>query len=159
MRILITGAKGQLGQTLIRLLSEMTCALGDVPQAYENAEILGVDVDTLDIADANAVASFLNWDYDLDDRMYDRRCPPALIFNCAATTNVDGCETDADTVEVMFSDPTHKLTDGKITVTGGYELVDASATVNAIVGSDSVSLSVDFEGAHGRCFTAKLRKI
>ena len=85
---------------------------------------------------------------------YKVSCDVPLIITVS-----DGCETDADTVEVMFSDPTHKLTDGKITVTGGYELVDASATVNAIVGSDSVSLSVDFEGAHGRCFTAKLRKI
>jgi len=80
MKVLITGAKGQLGTTLSRMIREGKCALGIIGAIYQNCEITAVDVDELDIADFDQVHDFLT------------ALTPDIIFNCAAMTNVDGCE-------------------------------------------------------------------
>ena len=72
MRILITGATGQLGLALQELL----------PQQGHEAAALGRK--ELDISDASAVAQTL------DDHS------PDLVINAAAYTNVDGCETEVE---------------------------------------------------------------
>lgn len=88
MVILITGgAKGQLGSELNNILqrggsSELG---GKLPPVYAGCEVLAVDVDELDITSADAVDSFFS------------RHKPDLVFNCAAMTNVDGCESDEET--------------------------------------------------------------
>jgi len=84
MRILITGAEGQLGNELRRIISRGTSELGVLPEMYNNAELLTVDVGDLDITDADAVNAY----FDVQR--------PNLIFNCAAYTNVDGCESDEE---------------------------------------------------------------
>ena len=84
LKILITGAKGQLGNELARILSTGVAEIGPAPSEYENAEVIAVDADALDITDEAAVGSFLS----------DHR--PDIIFNCAAFTNVDGCEQNED---------------------------------------------------------------
>jgi dTDP-4-dehydrorhamnose reductase len=84
MNILITGANGQLGTTLREMLAKMQCPLGEIPAAYQGAHLSCADVDTLDIADQDAVQTWVE------------RERPDLILNCAAMTNVDGCETDRE---------------------------------------------------------------
>ena len=72
MKILITGARGLVGRALV----EHCLAGGD--------EVLSYDHRSLDIADAQAV-----------ERAIEQQRPDAVI-NCAAWTDVDGCETNAE---------------------------------------------------------------
>lgn len=83
MRILITGSKGQLGTELLRCLETMEAEIGSIPEVYRDAEYDAIDYDTLDIADEEAVEAWFT-----TKRPYD------IVINCAAITNVDGCEID-----------------------------------------------------------------
>ena len=49
MKILITGANGQLGAELQKQLAAGESELGRLPDAVQNAAVTAVDVDTLDI--------------------------------------------------------------------------------------------------------------
>ena len=51
MKILITGAKGQLGTELLRVLKTGKTEIGSVPENLLGAEITAVDVEELDIVD------------------------------------------------------------------------------------------------------------
>ncbi len=82
MKIMITGCYGQLGNELISILKSGKSEIGAMPEKLKGAEILPVDVDSLDIADCEKVKAFV-----LENR-------PDVIINCAAMTNVDGCESD-----------------------------------------------------------------
>jgi dTDP-4-dehydrorhamnose reductase len=84
MKVLITGAKGQLGTQIIKILNNMDSELGLINSSYSSAEITGIDVDQLDITDINAVKEYVT---DLK---------PQVIINCAAYTNVDACEANED---------------------------------------------------------------
>lgn len=84
-RVLITGDKGQLGTELRRALSCGETELGNIPAGLQNCRVTGVDIDGLDISGQEAVRAFIQ-----DDK-------PDLIINCAAYTDVDTCERDADT--------------------------------------------------------------
>ena len=81
MKILITGAKGQLGCELVRILESGKAEIGPIPECYRQAGVVCTDVDSLDITDEAAVADFVA------QGGFD------LLINCAAMTNVDGCET------------------------------------------------------------------
>lgn len=72
MKILITGANGQLGRELQKQLKN------------ENAEVIATDVKDLDITDVKAVNKF-----------FDEK-KPDIVINCAAHTNVDKCEEQID---------------------------------------------------------------
>lgn len=85
MKIMITGCNGQLGNELQSILKSLKSEIGDIPGEYKNAEVSAVDVDTLDITDYLSVKEFV-----LNEN-------PDIIFNCAAMTNVDGCETMLET--------------------------------------------------------------
>lgn len=87
MKIIITGSHGQLGNALLELLSNEKNSLGEIPACYKNSELLPVDVDGLDISDEAAVLSYVE------------AHKPDLIINCAAMTNVDGCESDLELAE------------------------------------------------------------
>ena len=80
MRILICGARGQLGCKFSRLIEQGCAEIGPIPDSYNNAELVKTDVAELDITDAKAVDTFI------EEGKFD------LIINCAAMTNVDGCE-------------------------------------------------------------------
>lgn len=83
MRILVTGSNGQLGNELHRLIATGAAEIGPV-RGYEDAKVLYADADTLDITDAAAVESFFA------AHSFD------AVINCAAMTNVDGCEAAED---------------------------------------------------------------
>ncbi len=76
MKILVTGAYGQLGNELKMLSAE-----------YPEWQFLFTDADTLDITDAFTVQSF-----------FDRN-KPDFVINCAAYTAVDKAENDVETAE------------------------------------------------------------
>lgn len=75
MRVAVTGAGGLLGGAV----KTHCAAQGDEVQAFDHR--------ALDITDASAVNS----------RLSDLK--PDVVFNCAAWTDVDGCESDADRAE------------------------------------------------------------
>lgn len=81
MRLLVAGAKGQLGNEIKRCLDTMKAEIGPIPVAYKAAQVDYVGSSEFDVSDASAVREwFANHDG------YD------LVINCAAFTNVDGCE-------------------------------------------------------------------
>ena len=84
MKILITGCRGQLGTELQRQLAEEGCTIGPLPERLRKATVIPVDVDELDITDREATINYI------------RRHQPDTVINCAAFTNVDGCETARD---------------------------------------------------------------
>ncbi len=85
MKLLITGSYGQLGNELTKILKNGRAEIGEISPAYSGCEIIAVDYDTLDITDKDAVQAFI------------QEHQPDIIFNCAAMTNVDQCETDFET--------------------------------------------------------------
>ena len=85
VRILITGAHGQLGNELKRLLESGQAEIGPISSAYKDAEVDYIDIDELDISDHEAV-----------DAWFVAHDPYDLVINGAAMTNVDGCEKHFD---------------------------------------------------------------
>jgi dTDP-4-dehydrorhamnose reductase len=84
MRILITGANGQLGRDCTQLLSKQhTVETCDLPE--------------LDIADAKQVDALI------------RSFRPETVVNCAAYTAVDACETERETAWMANVDGPHNL--------------------------------------------------
>lgn len=77
MKILLTGSNGQLGRA-IRL------AYGDEAEFVLTEVIESPDYIHLDIADVDAVITMA------------KKEQPDVIINCAAFTNVDGCEVETD---------------------------------------------------------------
>ncbi len=72
MKVLITGCRGQLGLELARQFNEFNGAYS----------LIETDVHNLDITNQEMVFELV------------RSQKPDVIINCAAYTNVDGCETD-----------------------------------------------------------------
>lgn len=81
MKVLVTGAKGQLGSELRRCLDAMEAEIGPIPEKYTGATADFADCDSLDVADRMAVNAW-----------FASHGPYDLVINCAAMTNVDGCE-------------------------------------------------------------------
>lgn len=73
MKLLITGARGQLGQAILNLAEDMP-----------DMEVFPFGSDTLDITNEASVQETV------------RTVSPDVIINCAAHTAVDACETDAE---------------------------------------------------------------
>ena len=84
MKIIVTGCKGQLGTEIIKQLREGRSELGPLPEKLMNATVIPVDLPELDITNYKMVDDFI------------RRQRPDVIINCAAFTNVDGCEVNHD---------------------------------------------------------------
>lgn len=82
MNILVTGGKGQLANEIKSILETGKAEIGPIDVNDINAKF--VDVDELDITNLNDVRSFIN-EFKTD-----------VVINCAAFTNVDGCEVNLD---------------------------------------------------------------
>ena len=79
MRVLVTGAGGQVGSELVQLLGERAVARGRDP-----LDVVAADRERLDVADRDQVLSVI------------AHFEPDLIFHPAAWTAVDACEADPD---------------------------------------------------------------
>lgn len=86
MKILITGSGGQLGSELRRCLEDMRTEIGPIDDVYMNAEVHCANYISLDISDRAAV-----------EMWFAEHGPYDLVINCAAMTNVDGCEQEEAT--------------------------------------------------------------
>jgi len=74
-KVLVTGAKGMLGQDLCPILED------------EGYEVVETDIDNLDITDKNNVYDVL------------KRENPEIVIHCAAYTNVDKAEEEIETAK------------------------------------------------------------
>ena len=84
MKIIVTGAKGQLGSQIINILRNGTSELGPISKEYESAELIGIDIEDLDISNIKFVTEYMD------------NLRPDIVINPAAYTNVDGCETNSE---------------------------------------------------------------
>jgi len=101
--IIVTGANGQLGSDLVAELKA------------RQIDVLGIDIDDLDITDANAVSSFLN------------KHMPKSVIHCAAYTAVDKAE---DEQELCF----------KVNAEGTENIAKACKEINA----EMIYISTDY---------------
>lgn len=102
MPLLVTGAKGMLGQDLCPILEDA------------GYEVIETDVDTLDITNAEQVNQVLK------DKM------PEVVIHCAAYTNVDKAEEDLKTAELINVTGTENIADacGKLGIKMVYISTD-----------------------------------
>ena len=90
MKILITGSKGQLGNELQRIIKNGYSEIGKVSENIKNSEVSPLDIDELDITKLEDVKRVLN------------EIKPDVVINCAAATNVDGCESNQDLAFIIL---------------------------------------------------------
>ncbi len=88
MRVLVTGASGQLGREVV----EICTAAGD--------EVVATDSDTLDVSDRDRVLQML------------AAIEPEAVVHAGAWTNVDGCETDPDRAYAVNALGTRHVAEG-----------------------------------------------
>ena len=84
MKVLVTGSNGQLGSELKKILNYKASELGEIPETFKDVCDDCIDVGELDITDKEAVMAYVE------------NSNPDIIINCAAYTNVDGCETNQE---------------------------------------------------------------
>ena len=82
-KIIVTGAKGQLGTELVKMIKSGQSELGQLDDFYKNVQVIAADLSDLDICDAQSVYEFI------------KNARPYAVVNCAAMTDVDGCETNS----------------------------------------------------------------
>ncbi len=87
-RVLVTGARGQLGVELMDLIAERT-----------DWDAVGADIDEFDITNADSAAALV------------RETRPDLIINCVAYTNVDKAEDERDLAFAVNADGVGNLCD------------------------------------------------
>ncbi len=95
-RVLVTGARGQLGTDLVAILSG-------------RYEVTGTDLPELDICSAEAV------------RQLVADVKPDLVIHAAAMTDVDGCESKADLAMAVNADGTRNV--AQAAAEGGARLI------------------------------------
>ncbi|NSB16584.1 dTDP-4-dehydrorhamnose reductase [Clostridium beijerinckii] len=84
MKILITGCNGQLGNELQSIIKSGKAEIDEVSENIRKSEVIALDVEELDITNLTQVREILN------------DVIPDVVINCAAATNVDGCEGNED---------------------------------------------------------------
>ncbi|MBU3108940.1 dTDP-4-dehydrorhamnose reductase [Clostridium gasigenes] len=84
MKILITGSKGQLGNEIQSIIKNGKAEIGVISEEIKNSQVVPLDIEDLDITNLEQVKEVIY------------REKPDVIINCAAATNVDGCESNQD---------------------------------------------------------------
>ena len=84
MKILITGSKGQLGNELQDIINTGKCDICEISESVRSYEVVALDIEDLDITNFENVREVLEKER------------PDVVINCAAATNVDGCELNKD---------------------------------------------------------------
>lgn len=84
MKILITGSNGQLGNELKKIIETGQAEIADVSLEIKNSQVITLDIEDLDITNFLVVKEKL------------KSIKPDVVINCAAATNVDGCESNED---------------------------------------------------------------
>lgn len=97
MKLLITGAQGQLGNELIKILRSGRAEVGPISEAFTDVEIMAIDKDNLDLTDFQALEQVL------------LQFQPDIIINCAAITDVDGCEVNQNAAFKVNGELPHQL--------------------------------------------------
>lgn len=82
MKILITGSKGQLGNELQDIIKIGGAEIGQVSKSIKDSTVIALDIDELDITNLTEVKKIIT------------HLKPDVVINCAAATNVDGCENN-----------------------------------------------------------------
>lgn len=85
MKVLITGGKGQLGTQIKSIIDRNGSDIGKLDERFKECEYRCIDHDELDITNYKEVLFYVS------------SFKPDILINCAAYTNVDGCEEDEDT--------------------------------------------------------------
>jgi dTDP-4-dehydrorhamnose reductase len=115
MNMGITGANGQLGWELSRILEKGYSEIGALDSRYQDCAVTAVDVGELDITDKAAVVAFAE------------KIKPALLINCAAMTNVNACES-------------HPAAAMKVNAIGARNMAEAAQ----LVGAKLIQVSTDY---------------
>ena len=84
MKILVTGVKGQLGYDIVEECKK------------RNIEVVGVDIDEMDITNQHQISTTITNDYD-------------AVIHCAAWTAVDKAETEVELCRVVNRDGTRNI--------------------------------------------------
>lgn len=84
MKILVTGAYGQLGNEISRVIQKCCCSIGKIDSIFQNANITRASSRELDISNLDNVSRYI------------KIIKPDLIINTAAYTDVDGCEKNPE---------------------------------------------------------------
>ena len=121
MKILVTGAKGQVGSELKLLSNEC-----------DKFEWIFTDVKEFDLADTVKIAQNLNF------------LKPQIIINCAAYTNVEKAESDRESAELINSKAVFELS--KWSYSKGSKLIHIS-TDYVFDGNSSSPLSEATKGS------------
>ncbi len=82
MKILITGSRGQLGNELQNIIKMGRAEIGQVSKTIKESEVIALDIDKLDITNLIEVKKKIAY------------LKPDILINCAAATDVDGCESN-----------------------------------------------------------------
>ncbi len=83
MRVLVTGARGQLGSELRRCVERGRSDIGPIDAVWATARVDYAGSSDLDVSSMRSV-----------DGWFQTHEPYDVVINCAAMTNVDGCEKD-----------------------------------------------------------------
>lgn len=83
-KVIVTGARGQLGTDLVALLSG-------------SYEVVGVDIEEVDIRDDSRVSHLL------------QSARPDIVLHAAAFTDVDACESDRETATAVNVEGTYNI--------------------------------------------------
>lgn len=159
MKLVITGAAGQLGQELARQLASGGSGLGTLPECLQGVQPVLLDMPDGDLSCLESTRSLLH------------KHTPDAVINCAAFTNVDRCETEPDTAfaanaiaprnlaivcEELGAKLVHVSTDYVFSGRGDTPFSETDATGAASVYGKTKSLGEDYVKAFcSRWFVAR----
>ena len=128
MKIVITGANGQLGKELQKIIRTGKAEIGEISKSVASSEVFAADVDILDITKLDNVRAYLN------------DIKPDVVINCAAFTAVDKAEECYELADKINGDGPTNL--AKAAKASGSKLVHISTDY---VFGGNLDLSKDYK--------------